>query len=137
MFVTFAVTSYPQLNPGTQVEVCDSVKAADGSTWYYIRIAGKVYGFAHSDYIKKVSSGSVTDVKTETSKQYEHRLSSFFSSASADVFLVYPAMHRSADHMIRMPQKPIKGIRWRIPRRRPKKGRKGHQAKRQGHLKRM
>lgn len=65
------LVSYPQLNPGTQVEVCDSVKASGGSTWYYIRIAGKVYGFVHSDYIKKTESESVTEVKTETSKQYD------------------------------------------------------------------
>lgn len=65
------LTSYPQLNPGTKVEVCDSVKASDGSTWYYIRIAGKVYGFAHADYIKKAESGSVTEVKTEVSKKYD------------------------------------------------------------------
>lgn len=65
------LTSYPQLNPGTKVEVCDSVKASDGRTWYYIRIAGKVYGFAHADYIKKAESGSVTEVKTEVSKQHD------------------------------------------------------------------
>ena len=28
---------------GNLIDVCDSVKAADGSEWYYVRIAGK-YG---------------------------------------------------------------------------------------------
>ena len=47
------LTSIPSIKYGTSVEVCDSVKAKDGSTWYYVRINGKVYGFVHSAYIKK------------------------------------------------------------------------------------
>ena len=35
------------------MDVCDTVKAADGKAWYYIRIAGKYYGFVSSDYIVK------------------------------------------------------------------------------------
>lgn len=46
--------SYPTLSKGTKVEVCDTINAADGSKWYYIRINGKVYGFVHSAYILKV-----------------------------------------------------------------------------------
>ena len=38
------------LKNGTTVEVCDSVKANDGSTWYYIKESNK-YGFVHSQYI--------------------------------------------------------------------------------------
>ena len=48
------IKTYPMILKGTRVEVCDSVKASDGSTWYYIRIAGRIYGFVHSSYISKV-----------------------------------------------------------------------------------
>lgn len=44
--------SFSPLKKNTKVDVCDSVKAKDGSTWYYICYAGK-YGFVHSDYISK------------------------------------------------------------------------------------
>lgn len=47
------IKSWPYLGKGNLVDVCDSVKAKDGSTWYYIRIAGKVYGFVHSKYIAR------------------------------------------------------------------------------------
>lgn len=46
--------SYPGLGNGNLVDVCDTVIAADGSRWYYVRIAGKVYGFVHSAYIARV-----------------------------------------------------------------------------------
>ena len=49
------LVSYPQLTKGTEVTVCKSVKAPDGSTWYYIGIDGangRKYGYAHSAYIK-------------------------------------------------------------------------------------
>ena len=48
------IKSWPQLGKGNLVDVCDSVKASDGSTWYYIRIDGRIYGFVHSKYIAKV-----------------------------------------------------------------------------------
>lgn len=41
------------LKKGTKVEVCDSVKANTGKTWYYIKESGK-YGFVSSDYIARV-----------------------------------------------------------------------------------
>ena len=47
------IKSYPYLYRGNLVDVCDTVKAADGKAWYYIRIAGKYYGFVSSDYIVK------------------------------------------------------------------------------------
>lgn len=46
--------SYPLIYKGAIVDVCDVVNAKDGSRWYYIRIDGKIYGFVHSAYIKKV-----------------------------------------------------------------------------------
>lgn len=48
------IKSWPILKYGNLVDVCDSVKAADDSEWYYVRIAGKYYGFVHSKYIQKV-----------------------------------------------------------------------------------
>lgn len=45
--------SWPTLKAGNLVDVCDSTKAKDGSTWYYIRIDGRIYGFVHSAYIAK------------------------------------------------------------------------------------
>ena len=47
------IKSYPTLAKTNLVDVCDTVKAADGSVWYYIRIAGKYYGFVSAKYIKK------------------------------------------------------------------------------------
>ena len=45
--------SYPTLNKGNLVDVCDTVTATDGAKWYYIRIAGQYYGFVSAAYIKK------------------------------------------------------------------------------------
>lgn len=49
------IKSWPKLNKGNMVDVCDSVKAKDGSLWYYIRIDGRIYGFIHSNYIQAAS----------------------------------------------------------------------------------
>lgn len=46
--------SYPTLAKGNLVDVCDTIKAKDGASWYYIRIAGKYFGFVSAKYIKKV-----------------------------------------------------------------------------------
>lgn len=46
--------SYPTLAKGNLVDVCDTIKAKDKSDWYYIRIAGKYFGFVSAKYIKKV-----------------------------------------------------------------------------------
>lgn len=48
------IKKYPKLNQGNEVEVMNfTQKAKDGSSWYYIRIAGKYYGFVSAKYIKK------------------------------------------------------------------------------------
>ena len=46
--------SYPVLAKGNLVDVCDTIKAKDKTDWYYIRIAGKYFGFASAKYICKV-----------------------------------------------------------------------------------
>ena len=49
------IKKYPTLNKGNKVDVMNfTQKAKDGSFWYYIRIAGKYFGFASAKYIKKV-----------------------------------------------------------------------------------
>lgn len=48
------VPAWPQLGKGNMVEVCDTVKGTDGN-WYYVRIAGKVYGYVYSSYIKQIT----------------------------------------------------------------------------------
>lgn len=45
--------SWPTLGYGNLVDVCDTVKAANGADWYYIRISGKYYGFVSARYIRK------------------------------------------------------------------------------------
>lgn len=46
--------SYPKLNKGNLVDVYDSVKSVGGNKWYYVRIAGKYYGFVWKKYIYKI-----------------------------------------------------------------------------------
>lgn len=45
------IKSYPYLYKGNLIDVCDEAKAADGKKWYFIRIAGKIFGFVSSAYI--------------------------------------------------------------------------------------
>ena len=48
----YSKCSFSPLKKDVEVSVCDSAKASDGSTWYYIKYNGK-YGFVHSSYISK------------------------------------------------------------------------------------
>lgn len=46
--------SYPYAFQGNKVEICDAVKASDGSIWYFVRlngIQGKKLGFIKSDFV--------------------------------------------------------------------------------------
>lgn len=48
------IKSYPTLKKGNLVDVMNFTQtAADGGQWYYIRIAGKYYGFVSAQYIKQ------------------------------------------------------------------------------------
>lgn len=48
------IKKYPTLSQGNLVDVMNfTQKAKDGSSWYYVRIAGKYYGFVSVKYIKK------------------------------------------------------------------------------------
>lgn len=49
------IKKYPTLNKGNKVDVMNfTQKSKDGSSWYYIRIAGKYFGFVSAKYIKKI-----------------------------------------------------------------------------------
>jgi hypothetical protein len=67
----WAGTENPQLRSltkGTLVEVCDTIKDADGNPWYYIKEGGK-YGFVSAEYVtKSASSSSSTTTSTTFSK---------------------------------------------------------------------
>lgn len=60
---TWAGTEFPritkwaggQLAKGNMVDVCDTVNDSRGKPWYYIRIAGSIFGFVDARYIKRVS----------------------------------------------------------------------------------
>ena len=43
--------AWPQLAKGNKIDVCDTVKIENGDEWYYVRIAGSVYGFVNGRYI--------------------------------------------------------------------------------------
>ena len=49
------IKKYPTLNKENKVDVMNfTQKASDGNSWYYIRIAGKYFGFVSAKHIKKV-----------------------------------------------------------------------------------
>lgn len=48
------IKSWPQLATGNLIDVCDTIKAKDGSDWYYVRIAGKIYGFVSAKHVKNI-----------------------------------------------------------------------------------
>ena len=49
------IKKYPTLSNGNKVDVMNfTQKSKDGTSWYYIRIAGKYFGFVSAKHIKKV-----------------------------------------------------------------------------------
>ena len=46
------IAAYPMLSQGNEVDVCDKVIGTDGTVWYYVRIAGKHYGFVNSSWLQ-------------------------------------------------------------------------------------
>ena len=60
-----SIKSWPKLNATNLIDVCDTVNASNGHPWYYVRIAGKYYGFVDSNFVKKAgASGGSTDADT-------------------------------------------------------------------------
>lgn len=71
--------SFSPLKKGTKIGICDSVKASDGSTWYYIKYNSK-YGFVHSGYVKKEStSANTTGSNTSNKISYAESKKSAFA----------------------------------------------------------
>lgn len=62
-----APCSFSPLEKGTKVSVCDSIKANDGDTWYYVKCNGK-YGFVHSAYVSKDGAGSASSGSSNSGK---------------------------------------------------------------------
>ena len=48
------IKKYPLLAQHNLVDVCNTIKADDGTAWYYVRIVNKYYGFVAARYITKV-----------------------------------------------------------------------------------
>lgn len=69
--------SFSPLKKNAKVGVCDSVKASDGSTWYYIKYNNK-YGFVHSNYVKK-ETASTTQSTSNNKVDYAQSNNSAFS----------------------------------------------------------
>ena len=67
--VEYSTCSFSPLKKGAKFNVLDEIKAADGSTWYYIKKNGKT-GFVSGKYVKKVSEDSNTN-SDKSFKPYE------------------------------------------------------------------
>ena len=48
------IKKWPLLKKDNLIDICDTIKASDNTDWYYIRIAGKYYGFVSSAFITRV-----------------------------------------------------------------------------------
>lgn len=80
------IKSWPQLGKGNLVDVCDTVKASDGSDWYYIRIDGRIYGFVSAKYIKKHedTSSSSNNSSSSSSEKSLNRNPQWVGKCTAD-----------------------------------------------------
>ena len=56
--------SYPTVNKNQELGLCDTVKADDGSVWYFVKINDK-YGFVDSDDVSNESIKDSNDYKPE------------------------------------------------------------------------
>lgn len=50
--IEYGVCSFSPLKKGTEISVCDTVKASTGNDWYFIKYEGK-YGFVSARYVKE------------------------------------------------------------------------------------
>ncbi len=84
--------SFSPLNTGNKISVCDSLKASDGSLWYYIKYNGK-YGFVHSKYVAPDSSPAPSPAPSQAKpangtpmKKTAHELAKSFSGQLAGTY---------------------------------------------------
>lgn len=47
-----ALKSIPIIYKDKNVQICDSIQASNGTTWYYIKIDNKIYGFVNYRYVE-------------------------------------------------------------------------------------
>ncbi len=47
------IQAYPVLGQGNLIDVCADIVGPSGNIWYYIRIAGHIFGFVSADYVKR------------------------------------------------------------------------------------
>ena len=82
-----ATCSFSPLKAKVSVDVCDSVKAKDGSTWYYIKYNGK-YGFVHSSYVRSTSasasSPATSSSKVEGAQNFNKAIAGTYKVTSSD-----------------------------------------------------
>lgn len=78
------IKSWPTLGKGNLVDVCDTVKASDGSDWYYIRIDGRIYGFVSAKYIKNTQDSSSSGSSSNTSSTRLNRTPKWVGKCTAD-----------------------------------------------------
>lgn len=82
-----ATCSFSPLKANVSVDVCDSVKAKDGSTWYYIKYNGK-YGFVHSSYVRSTSasasSPATSSSKVEGAQNFNKAIAGTYKVTSSD-----------------------------------------------------
>ena len=57
--IEYGVCSFSPLKKGTEVGVCDTVKATTGADWYFIKYQDK-FGFVSAKYIKKKETTATT-----------------------------------------------------------------------------
>ena len=79
--------SFSPLKANVSVGVCDSVKAKDGSTWYYIKYNNK-YGFVHSSYVRSNSSSTnapaTSGSKVESAQNFNKSIAGTYKVTSSD-----------------------------------------------------
>lgn len=78
--------SFSPLKKNATVGVCDSVKAKDGSTWYYIKYNNK-YGFVHSAYVRSTSASSNAPSTSSSKVEY----AKYFNKSIAGTYKVTPS----------------------------------------------
>lgn len=84
-----STVSFSPLSKGTELGICDSIKASDGSLWYYIKYNNK-YGFVSAKFIKTTTTKTqenknTTSIKKSQNDKYINSTSThYISNCSKD-----------------------------------------------------
>lgn len=76
----FGLCSFSPIKKDETVGVCDSVKAKDGATWYFIKYNGK-FGFVHSQYVEK-NVENVDNSKIEYAESFSDAVKGNYKATS-------------------------------------------------------